>query len=162
MKIREMILDAKAKGYANEGKMWKSIDITSELLELIKTSHPQLYWSILRKYHALMYNCHYNQEWAEYDVSKLLWTDKDGSKHEGAHWTKDQIVAATANKKFPGGVTDWDKYVAYNAVYADLSKSFDEAQVLEAAFLLYFADEDWKPGKECVKIWEYMQLAQEA
>ena len=54
---------------------------------------------------------------------------------------------------FPSGTNKWDKYVAFNAAYSDLMKEFDDAQILKAGYLLYFADEDWG---STTKIWEYM------
>ena len=58
---------------------------------------------------------------------------------------------------FPSGVNKWDKLVAYNAAYADWSKKFDDAQILDIAYLFYFADEDWKHPS--TKVWDYMCLA---
>ena len=82
-------------------------------------------------------------------------TDAAGNEHLGAYWTMEQIETATQGKKFPDGTTPWDRYVAYNAAYADFSKKFDDEQVLDIAYLFFFADEDWN-GKG--KIWEYMSL----
>lgn len=156
MEFKKMILDAKAKGLTNEDKMWLAIDIMEEGLEALKEAHPELYWKTMRKNHGILYNGHYSEDYAKHDVDQLHWTDAQGKKHEGAHWTKDDVVAATQGKKFPQGVNDWDKYVAYNAAYSDLNTKFDDSQILDAAYLLYFADEDWRDSKECTKIWDYM------
>lgn len=74
---------------------------------------------------------------------------------EATNAAMEQIETATQGKKFPDGTTPWDRYVAYNAAYADFSKKFDDEQVLDIAYLFFFADEDWN-GKG--KVWEYMSL----
>ena len=81
--------------------------------------------------------------------------NKKGEKKEGAYWSVEQVEEATRGFTFPSGVNKWDKWVAFNAAYADFCKKFDDAQILEIGYLFYFADEDWK-GKN--KIWEYTCL----
>ena len=154
MSYRHMVEHAKKAGVTNEKTMWESIDSFSELLEELKESHQQLYWDFIRKQHGIMYHDHYDQEFAEWDVSQMHYTDKHGVKREGAYWTADQIESATAGMKFPQGTTKWDKYVAFNAIATDTCKDFDDAQMLKIAYLFFFADEDW--GEE-PKIWEYME-----
>lgn len=146
-----MVDSAKAAGNTNERMMWESIDSFSELLEEIREAHPQLYWDFMRKQHGIMHHGHYGEAFALYDVSKLMYTDKNGMKHVGAHWTMEQIETATAGMRFPAGVTKWDKYVAFNAAYADLCKVLDEEEILKAGHALYFADEDW--GSD-TKVWD--------
>lgn len=146
-----MVDSAKAAGNTNERMMWESIDSFSELLEEIREAHPQLYWDFMRKQHGIMHHGHYGEAFALYDVSKLMYTDKNGMKHVGAHWTIEQIETATAGMRFPAGVTKWDKYVAFNAAYADLCKVLDEEEILKAGHALYFADEDW--GSD-TKVWD--------
>lgn len=152
---RKMVDAAKAAGATNEKMMWQSIDSFSELLEEIREEHPQLYWDFMRKQHGIMHHGHYDEVFAVYDVGELEYTDKTGAKHKGAHWTAEQIEGATAGMKFPPGTTKWDKYVAFNAAFADLSKVFEDGDILKAGFALYFADEDW--GDD-TKIWD-MYLA---
>ena len=154
MNYRHMVEHAKKAGVANEKTMWESIDSFSELLEELKESHPKLYWEFIRKQHGIMYNDHYDEAFAMWDVSQMHSTDKSGMKKEGAHWTADQIEAAMAGHKFPMGTTKWDKYVAMNASYHDWNKECDDAQILKIGYAFWFADEDW--GNES-KIWEYME-----
>lgn len=151
MTYRKMVDAAKAAGVASEKTMWESIDAFSELLEELKESHPQKYWDFMREQHGIMYGGHYDEMFAEYDVRGLEYTDKTGAKHKGAHWTLEQIEGATAGMRFPSGVSKWDKYVAFNAAYADLCKVFDDGDILKAAHAFYFADEDW--GSD-TKIWD--------
>ena len=154
MSYRHMVEHAKKAGVTNEKTMWESIDSFSELLEELKESHPQLYWDFIRKQHGIMYHGHYDEHFAIYDVGQMHYTDRQGVKREGAHWTADQIEAATAGMKFPAGTTKWDRFVAMNAAYSDWSKYYDDADILKIGYAFYFADEDW--GDES-KIWEYME-----
>ena len=153
MNYRKMVEHARQAGMATEKTMWESIDSFSELLEELRESHPDLFWDFMRRQHGLMYHNHYDEAFAMYDVAQMHYTGKTGDKHSGPHWTVEQIEQATAAMKFPPGTTKWDKYVAFNAAYSDLSKGFDDADILKAGHLTYFADEDW--GSE-TKIWEYM------
>ena len=153
MNYRKMVEHARLAGLATEKTMWESIDSFSELLEELREDHPDMYWDFMRKQHGLMYHNHYDEAFAMYDVAQMHYTGKTGDKHSGPHWTVEQIEQATAAMKFPPGTTKWDKYVAFNAAYSDLSKGFDDADVLKAGHLTYFADEDW--GSD-TKIWEYM------
>jgi hypothetical protein len=66
------------------------------------------------------------------------------------------VEEATKGFIFPSGVNKWDKWVAFNAAYADFCKKFDDDQILEIGYLFYFADTDFsKEGK----IWLYMCMA---
>ena len=80
--------------------------------------------------------------------------DASGNALEGPHWTKAQILSATSALEFPKGTTDCDKYVAFNAAYADFCKKFSEEQIIYIAYLFYFKDEDWKSEG---KVWSYMK-----
>jgi hypothetical protein len=55
--------------------------------------------------------------------------------------------------KFPADTNKWDKYVAFNAAYADFCKHFEAGDILKIGFSFFFADEDWG---STTKIWEYM------
>lgn len=149
---KDMLVRAQQQGQASEKLMWESVDSLSEMLCVIKREHPDMYWAFLREQHGVLYKKHYDQEFAEWDVSQISYTDKAGNPKHGAHWSVEQVESATAHMKFPIGTTKWDKYVAFNAAYADFCKKFDEAQVLDIAFSFYFADEDWGTT---TKIWEY-------
>lgn len=154
-----MVREAQKKGLATEEKMWQSVAKLGEGLAALEVTDPNAYWRIMRDQHRIMYDGHYSEEMAEHDVAKLRWTTKDGQKGSGAHWTKEQVTAATAGRAFPRGVNEWDKWVAYNSMWSDLTKELTDEEILKAAWLFYFADEDWHEGKECTKIWDYMAMA---
>ena len=113
------------------------------------------YECLTRKLAEALNGKHYSKDHAEMEVSKMHSTDANGNVHTGAHWTADQVEAATASKKFPEGTTKCDKYVAYNATWHDLHKEFTDEQILKIAYLTWFADEDWHSDG---KIWDYMGI----
>lgn len=152
---KKMIEAARASGHTSEKIMWNSIDSLEQVLCVMEREHPDMYWNFIRKQHGMLYNGHYSEEFAMYDVKHLRYTNKNGDKKEGAYWTAEQVEDATKKYQFPAGVNKWDKWVAFNVAYSDLCKKFDDAQILDAAFLLYFADEDWKDSSS-TKIWDYM------
>ena len=96
---------------------------------------------------------HFDEEKAKMAVNRIHYTDKVGVKHEGAHWTPEQVESATAQMKFPEGTTKWDKYVAFNSFYADLCRVLDEPMIIKAAHAFYFDDEDAPDGKA----WRYVK-----
>lgn len=138
-----------------EGKMWASVAVMSDALEPMKETDKEGYWCIMRKMYGVMSDGHYNEEFAMYDVSAIEYTGKNGDKKKGGYWSAEQVEEATRNFRFPSGVNKWDKYVAFNLMYSDLCKKMDDAQILEAAFQFYFADEDW-PGGSSTKVWDYV------
>lgn len=100
---------------------------------------------------------HFDEAEAKEAVSRICYTDRDGQKREGAHWTKEQVTDATNGMKFREGVTDWDKYVAFNAGYADFCRVLTDELVLRASHAFYFADEDAPENK----VWIYMRCMQQ-
>lgn len=138
-----------------EAKMWKSVAVMSEYLEPMKESDKEGYWCMMRKMYGVMSEGHYNEEFALWDVAQIEYTNRHGEKRTGAYWTAEQVEEATKGMKFPAGVNKWDKFVAFNLMHSDLCKKMDDAQVLEAAYSFYFADEDW-PGGSSTKVWDYI------
>lgn len=153
---KKMIEDAQAKGLGSEKVIWQSVGEIDEMLCMMKKDHPEMYWKFVRKQHGLLYNNHYTEDFARWDVGQLTYTNAKGEKKTGEYWTALQIEDATKGMVFPNGVTTWDKYVAANAAYSDFCKKFDDKQILEIMYLFYFADEDFK-GEG--KIWRYMCMA---
>lgn len=151
---KEMLIDAKAKGLTSETMMWESVEDIEDILCEIKDKNPAKYWSFMRATHGKLYKGHYSEDFAMHDVRCLKYTDKNGAKKEGGYWTIEQVEEATKKYQFPTGVNKYDRYVAANVSYADLCKKFDDAQILDAMYLMYFADEDYNDTS--IKIWDYM------
>ena len=58
-----------------------------------------------------------------------------------------------------GIVNAWDKYVAFNSMYADLCACMSEEEIIKAAYAFYFCDDDWQPCEDdCTKVWDYNAL----
>lgn len=153
MTYKQIVQKAREQGVNTERAMESSVNSVSEMLESLKDVHPDVYKRFLQKTHEDLFGPHYDEDYANEAVKSLEYTDENGTRHYGPHWTKQEVINATAGKSFPSGTTDCDKYVAYNAAYADFCKKFDDDDILDIAYLFFFADEDWK-GKG--KIWTYM------
>ena len=154
MNYKQLIEDAKSKGLASEKIMWESVEGVSDMLCVMKKEHPEMYWSFIRKQHGMLYKGHYTEVFARHDVEKIVYQGRDGKRKSGPYWTCEQIEEVTKGLQFSAGVNIWDKYVAYNVLYSDLCKKLDDNQILDAAYLFFFADEDWPSPS--TKIWNYM------
>jgi hypothetical protein len=87
-------------------------------------------------------------------------TQSDGSKLRGQYWDCEQVYEAYRGMgiSIPSEVTKLDLYVAANAAKHDFGSKFSDEQVLEIAYLFYFADEDFPTND---KIFRYMELTRE-
>lgn len=153
MELKKLLETAMKSG--DEKMIAKSEGLVFEAMDYVKEHDPHKYECIVRGIHEAVHGHHYSEEFAEADVAKLRYTDASGIEHVGPHWTKSQVLSATSALEFPKGTTDCDKYVAFNAAYADFSKKFSEQQILDIAYLFFFKDEDWNGDG---KIWSYMKL----
>lgn len=151
------MVESAVKNGADEKKMRQSVYLAEDVMEYLQETDPGKYDCFLRKFNEIFNGKHYNEEFAMEDVSKLRYTDREGNEHTGAHWTMDEVETATAGMTFPYGTTKSDRFVAFNAAYADFCKSFSDEDVLRIAYDFYFADEDWKGSG---KIWMYMSANQ--
>lgn len=161
MKYIQLIEQARIHGVASEKKMYAAIERMSCDLATLENENPRLYWRIMRNQHAVLYDRHYSEKFANYDVNCLVYSETDENGEPvgmGAHWTRAQVLEATKDMKFHSKVNDWDKYVAFNAMYADLCTNMDEEEILKAAYLFYFCDADWQTEDDCTKIWDYTAL----
>ena len=161
MNYIDLVNQAKSHGVTSEQKMWASIEQLSKDLaplatDSVSTPMSVLYWRIMRNQHAIMYKRHYSEKFADHDVNQLRYIDPKGEERTGSHWTRAEISEATASMKFHPKVNDWDKYVAFNSMYADLCVNMVDEEIIRAAYLFYFNDKDWQPNEDdCTKIWDY-------
>lgn len=151
MNYKQMVEDAKAKGLTSEKTMWASVDDVDGLLCIMKKEHPKEYWAFIRKQHGILYNNHYTEEFAKWDVSQM--------KPLGEYWSMQQIEEATKGMSFPSGTTPWDKYVAFNSSANDLKPTLTDDMVLKVAYAFWFNDKDWASSG---KIWSYMMCNYDA
>lgn len=155
MRYKEMIELAQERGLTSEKLMWESVEKMDKMLCLLKKEHPEEYWEFMREQHSVLWKGHYSEEFAERDIKHLRYKDKEGKEYSGGHWSKEDVLEATKGLAFPSGTNDCDKWVAYNVMYSDLHKAFDDEQILKAAYVFFFADDDFDYSKGS-KIWEYM------
>lgn len=161
MKYIQLIEQARSHGVASEKKMYAAIEQMSCDLSTLENENTCLYWRIMRNQHAVLYDRHYSEKFANHDVNRLVYSKMDENGEPvgmGAHWTRTQVLEATKDMKFHPKVNDWDKYVAFNAMYADLCANMDDKEILKAAYLFYFCDADWQTEDDCTKIWDYTAL----
>lgn len=100
---------------------------------------------------------HFDERTAEEAVKRIMYIGKDGVEHHGEHWSVGEVREASKSMSFKECVTDWDKYVAFNSMYADLCRVLSDEQIVKAAHAFYFADED----APCGKVWRYIQAMRE-
>lgn len=158
MDYKNMIMAAKNAGISTEKAMWQSIDGINGMLCKMKEEHPDLFWKFMREQHGILYGNHYDEAFAIYDASLIRYTDRNGKKCEGPYWTLEQIEISTKGMTFPAGTTKWDKYVAFNSLYADTCTVLEEESIIKTAHKFYFMDEDGPQGK----IWISMEAMYEA
>lgn len=151
MRYMDMVAKARKEGKANESNMWASIRMVDDLLDEI--DNEVLKQKFMRDAHEMFYGMHYTTEIAAEDLSGMKYTDREGVKRTGAHWTLEEVKVAWEGIKFPADTTDADKWVAANVFYADLCQVLDDATILKAAHKFWFEDEDAHEGK----IWVYMR-----
>ena len=82
----------------DERKMWSSVDVTAEAMEYLKEVSPEKYECVMRKLSEALYGKHYDEEMAYNDAEKIFYVDANGVKHVGAHWSVEEINAATKDK----------------------------------------------------------------
>lgn len=162
MNYTQLIEQARSHGMVSEKKMFAAMEQMSCDLLPLESEDPCLYWRIMRHQHAAFYDRHYSETMANHDVSCLVYSGSDENGEPvgyGAHWTRSQIVDATKQMKFHPKVNEWDKYVAFNAMYADLCATMEEEGIIKVAYAFYFCDADWQPKEDdCTKIWDYIAL----
>lgn len=154
---KSMVTDARKSGKGTEKTMEASVAHVSELLESIREVHPELYWKFMREEHALMYDNHYTEDFARWDVSQMFHTE-DNEEVRGEYFSATQAEKFAKDKKIE---YFWDVYVAVNANYHDkvrlFSKWFEDSEevddkIVSDAMAFYFEDEDAADGK----IWRYI------
>lgn len=153
MDFKEFMEEARVKGTVNEKTLWASMPALSEMFCMVKKDHPEKYWDIIREMHCQFYGPHYDEHFALRDVGCIRYTGRDGKEAEGAYWSMAQVEEATRQLPFPSGTTKWDRFVAFNAFYADTCQDLTDEQIIKTAHKFYFYDKDAPAGK----IWKYME-----
>lgn len=117
MRYNDLIIEARRNCVWNDAAMEKSVKSVDDLLQYVKDVNKEVYWAFMRQQSGILYSHHYNEAFATYDVGQMCSTDKDGNTRRGVYWSVAQTEDATRGLDFPEGVTQWDKYVAFNAMW---------------------------------------------
>lgn len=113
----------------------------------------EIYEKTNKALYEATYGNHYNEFFAKDAVKKLIYRDCNGEEHSGEHWSLDKIKELTSKYEFSEGVTDWDKYVAFNYLYAKFCCNFNYEHIIAIGYLLFFASGEDK------NIWDYLKYA---
>lgn len=155
MMYRKMLETAKAKGVTSEQAMWSSIEDFEMMLCKIKEVDPAMYWDFIHRQHKALYKGHYDEEFAEYELSQVYYINKAGDKTNKPYWSVDEIEAATKGYTYPSGTNKWDKWVAHNVFRSDTMQSLPDDLALKAGWEFFFNDIDFKK-EGSTKLWEYI------
>lgn len=82
---------------------------------------------------------HYDEEAAKEFVSHLHYVDANGEEHTGEHWALEKVLELTSNYQYTDSTTDWDKYVAYNFMYARFGSSLHYKQLINITHSLFLS-----------------------
>lgn len=159
---KDMLIEAKEAGLADEKTMWKSVDSLDEMLCVLREEHPDMFWDFMRRQHEAFYGHHFDEKFARWQVSQMYHKTADGKECKGEHWTMEEAeeVYNRHKSKFPSDTTVADVYVALNGNFHDKVELFKkwnpekfEEIIIDDAIVFYFMDCDWKSDG---KVWDYM------
>ena len=102
-----------------EDMMWATLAVVSDAIENSMDDSSKA--RLLRNLYGEMSDGHYNSEYAQEDVAKMYYTDREGKKNLAPYWTPEQVNAVYEKYKdaIPAEYNVWDFYVVLNMVRAD-------------------------------------------
>lgn len=151
---------SKGKG---EAVMWEATKMVSDIIEPMKTTHPDKYWELIKSTYSLLAGPHFNEDFGSWQIAQMSYKDKNGNIHRAPHWTTAQYAAAyeaLRPKIKDDKYTAWDLAVTLEMLYSDYicvlrewfptetDQELDNRVITMA--LAYLNDED---DKEEGKIW---------
>lgn len=153
----------KGKG---ETVMWESTRLMSDALKPMKETNPEGYWKLIRQMYVLLCGPHFDEDFGQWQIEQMHFTDKTGHKHNAPYWTCEQmksVYEANKAKLKSTAYTLWDFAVVMNMVKSDnwclfrswwpeADESVLDTKVIEAT-INWLNDED-SPHKDC-KAWYY-------
>ena len=148
------LIDKYGKG-ASDAKMKELTMVLDGFFERLKDAHREKYNYLMREVFGVLNNHHYDEHYAQKDISCMEYTDKEGKKRKGGHWTLEEADEQYKKMQIPSSVNRFDWWVGINATYADLCTALDEESILKSAYLFWFKDEDWLGD---TKIFDYFTL----
>lgn len=92
-----------------ETAMWNSLNKVSQVVEDMRTTHPDKYWKLVKETYEAMCGPHFNEEFAMWQIEQMFFKDKNGNVHHAPNWTKEQYRQAYETYKSKlGDYTCWD------------------------------------------------------
>lgn len=155
MNYKQILEQAQLYGCAGEQQRKYAAKRMSDDLMAVEKIDSELYRRILYNQHAVFFGRHYSECMANFVVNAMEYVDMKEEKC-GAHWSYAEIEELTGGMKFHPKVNVWDKYVAYNAMYAVLCTDMEEEEIKKAAYRFYFCDVTWQTDDDCTKVWDSM------
>lgn len=151
------LIDKYGKG-ASDAKMKELTCTLDKFFEMLKDAHREKYKYLMREVFGVLNNHHYDEHYAEKDISCMEYTDRTGVKRKGGHWTLEEAEEQYKKLQVPSSVGKYDWWVAINASFADMCTVLDDDSIIKSALLFWFKDEDWKGD---TKIFDYFTLKME-
>ncbi len=139
----------------------RSAEAVDCLLDSVKQSDPAAYMRFMRAQHEAWCGPHFDEAFAEWQVSRLYHKGADGKIYKGGHWTLEETgeFFARYRNKIPSQYNEYDFHVALNAEYNDYcvwaKQTFGddyEQKIVEMAIWFWMLDDDYSGDG---KIWEY-------
>ena len=143
--------------------MWQSVDIISEFLTE-KLSEKDID-ELSSKVYGVMSGGHYDENFANIDVKKMYYLDKNNRKHSAPYWAETQIynVYEKARNRISSQYNFYDFYVTFNMIASDnwcLYKNWwpniTEEEIFNKVYeatVNWLVDEDWPTTS---KVWDYL------
>lgn len=144
-----------------EGLMWSSVELISKFVdEHMDESDKD---KLMCKVFGLMSGGHYNEEFAEKQISKMYYQDKGGRKHKAPYWSEEEVedIYEEIKSRIPSynlydfivtmNMKGSDEWYLIHSWFPDITPDQFTKKVAESA-LNWLMDEDW-PTKS--KIWDY-------
>ncbi len=167
--LREIIEDYKKRGIGNESHMWKMVDmIDDELMKPLKEHHPNIYWDFMRDIHEIYEGEHFNQEFAEWEVSQMHHKGTDGTLYKGQKWGLEQTtpIFIKIKSQLTKPYNEFDFYVILHSIWHDCcvlyhkwKPEYTEEQMTQMyidATINWLNDEDYG-SKDTGKAWRYFE-----
>lgn len=139
MNYHKMVKNAPKK---SEEVMWGSVEAVSELVEKLKTEHPEIARRFLMAEYSRMYGPHFCEELAR-EVVSGMWHMKPGSEPVMGEMVTPEDASGVLSEEQRDGQM-WDAYVGVNGLMHDLAATgASKGDVMKIARAFWFGDDDW-------------------
>ena len=145
-----------------EDTMWKTLAVVSKELEDALPAEKKA--KLMREVYSIISTGHYNEEFANNDISKMYYIDKNGDQHDAPYWPESAVHSIY--EKYKEEIPDyncWDFAVTMNMIASDnwcmIKKWFPEISEADMngkiteMVINWLKDPDWPTT---TKIWDYL------